>query len=106
MKEIQDQVKRTKQDNTQKLKAKVDENRKDVHFSSGDYVMVHLNKARLKKGVPTKFQMKRVGPCKIIEKYGENSYKVDFPSDLSIYPIFNVQDLVQFRGALPTNATN
>ena len=52
--------------------------------------MVYLNKARLQKGVPTKLQMKRVGPCKILTKYGANSYKVDLPSDLSISPIFNV----------------
>ena len=47
MKEIQEQVKDTIQSNSQKLKAKVDEKRKDVHFSIGDYVKVHLKQARL-----------------------------------------------------------
>ena len=60
--------------------------------------MVHLNKERLQKGVPTKLQMKRVGPCKILAKYGANAYKVDLPSDLGISPIFNVQDLVAYKG--------
>ena len=41
MKEIQEQVKKTIQDNTQKLKAKVDEGRKDIQFPIGDYVIVH-----------------------------------------------------------------
>jgi hypothetical protein len=98
MKEIQEQVKKTIQDNTLKLKAKVDEKKKDVQFVVGDYVMVHLNKARLQKGIPTKLQMKRVGPCKILAKYGANAYKVDLPSDLGISPIFNVQDLVAYKG--------
>ena len=81
---------KTIQDSTQKLKAKVDEKRKDIQFSIGDYVMVHLNKERLQKGVPSKLQMKRIRPCQIIEKYGANAYKVDFSSNLGISPYFNV----------------
>lgn len=42
--------------------------------------------------------MKRVGPCKILAKYGANAYKVDLPSNLGISPIFNVQDLVAYKG--------
>lgn len=53
MKELQEQVKRTIQETTQKLKTKMGEKR-DVQFAVGDYVMVHLNKSRLLKGVPTK----------------------------------------------------
>ena len=52
MKETQEQVKKTIQATTQKLKEKVDPKRQDVQFFIGDYVMVHLNKARLQKGVP------------------------------------------------------
>ena len=85
MKEIQDQVRKTIQDNTQKLKAKLDEKRKDIQFVVGDYVMVHLNKVRLQKGVPTKLQMKRIGPCKILARYGANNYKVDLPHDLECH---------------------
>ena len=44
--------------------------------------------------------MKRVGPCKILAKYGANAYKVDLPNDLSISPIINVADLVKFKGPL------
>lgn len=101
MKEIQEQVKKNIQDNTQKLKAKVDERRKDIQFSIRDYFMTHSKKSRLQKGVPTKLQMKRVGPCKIIAKYGANTYKIDLPLDLGISPIFNVQDFVEFKGKIP-----
>ena len=72
----------------------MDERRKYIEFSIRDYVMVHLKKSRLQKGVPTKLWMKRVGPCKIIVKYMANAYKVDLPSDLGISIVFNVQDLV------------
>ena len=42
MKEIQDQVRQTIQENTQKLKATMDEKRRNVQFSIGEFVMVHL----------------------------------------------------------------
>ena len=98
MKEIQDQVRQTIQENTQKLKATVDEKRRNIQFFVGDFVMVHLNKARLQKGMPTKLQMKRIGPCKVLAKYGENAYKVELPPNLGISPIFNVQYLISFKG--------
>ena len=101
MKEIQEQVRNTIYENTMKHKAKVDAKRRDIQFDVGDYVMVHLNKARLQKGIPTKLQMRRVGPCKVLSKYGENAYKIELPSDLGISPIFNVQDLLEFKGTLP-----
>ena len=58
----------------------------------------YLNKARLQKGIPRKLQMRRIGTCKILKKYGPNAYKIDLPKDMSISPIFNVRDLVPYRG--------
>ena len=60
--------------------------------------MVHLNKARMQQGITTKLHMRRVGPCKVLAKYGENSYKVDFPLDLAISPVSNDGDLIRFKG--------
>ena len=37
----------------------------------------------------------------ILEKYGENSYKVELPLDLSISSIFNVQDMLAYKEDLP-----
>ena len=42
--------------------------------------------------------MRRIGPCKVLEKYGSNAYKVNLPKDMSISPIFNVQDLIPYKG--------
>ena len=42
--------------------------------------------------------MKRVGPCKILAKYGNNAYKVDPPLDMNISSVFNVVDLIKFKG--------
>ena len=48
--------------------------------------------------MPPKLQMRRVGPCKVLAKYGENAYKVDLPLDLAISLVFNVVDLIIFKG--------
>ena len=42
--------------------------------------------------------MRRIGPCEVLEKYGSNAYKVDLSKDMSISPIFNVQDLIPYKG--------
>lgn len=100
MKEIHEQVRKTLLDNSQKTKDKVDEKRRDVQFVVGDLVMVHLNKARIQKGVPIKLQMRRIRPCKILAKYGNNAYKIDLLEDMTLSPIFNVADLVPYKGTL------
>lgn len=74
MKEIHEHVKKALLDNSQKIKDKVDEKRRDVQFVVGELVMVQLKKARLQKGVPRKIQMRRIGPCKILAKYGNLTY--------------------------------
>ena len=87
-------MKKTIIEATQKLKTKVDISKKDVQFEVEDYFMVYLNKSRLLKGIPTKLQIKRVGPCKVVAKYGQNAYKVKLLIDLSILPVFNVTDFL------------
>lgn len=47
MKEVHDQVRQALQDTSQKVKARVDATKRDVQFPIGDYLMVHLNNARL-----------------------------------------------------------
>ena len=43
--------------------------------------------------------MKKIGPCEILEKYGENACKVVLPLDVAISPIFNVSDLTLYKGS-------
>lgn len=62
MKELHDEVKQALTENTKKLKDKVDLKRREVQFGVGELVMVDLNKARMEKGVPTKIQMRIIGP--------------------------------------------
>ena len=65
-------------------------------------ITVYRNDFMKKKRGATsnKIQMKIVGPSKVLAKYGENAYKVDFPSNLAISPVSNVVDLIRFKGEI------
>ena len=79
------------------MKEKVNEGRRYLKFQVGDLVLMHLNKSRLQKGMSSKLQMRRIGPYRILEKYGQNAYKLDLPKELGS-PIFNVKDLFAYKG--------
>lgn len=100
MKEVHESVKQALMKNTSKIKQKADERRKNLQFQVGDLVMVHLNKERLQQGVPNKLQIRRIGPCAILAKYGENAYKVDLPSDIGLSLVLNIADLVAYKGPI------
>ena len=59
--------------------------------------MTYLRKERLPKGAYNKMKLKKIGPCKILRKFSGNAYEIELPSDLQIYPIFNVSDLYPFK---------
>lgn len=45
--------------------------------------------------------MRRLGPCAILVKYGENAYKVELPKDIALSSVFNVVELVAYKAPTP-----
>jgi hypothetical protein len=41
--------------------------------------------------------MKNIGPCRVIRKFGANTYEIELPDGVGISPIFNVVDLYPYR---------
>ena len=41
--------------------------------------------------------MKKIGPCKVIRKFGANAYEIELLDGVRISPIFNVSDLYPYR---------
>ena len=72
--------------------------RKYVEFEVGDLVWVHLRKNRFPPGKFGKLKPRVDGPFKIIEKIGENAYKLQLPAEYEISPMFNVKDLRAYHG--------
>jgi hypothetical protein len=41
--------------------------------------------------------MKKIGPCKVIRKFGANAYEIELPDGVEISSIFNVTDFYPYR---------
>ena len=69
--------------------------------------MVYLCKETFLAGSYHKLQAKKIGPCRILQKFGNNAYKVELPTELHISNTFNIADLFQYHppDAAPAHAT-
>ena len=61
--------------------------------------MVHIRPKRIPKTFSKKLYARAMGPYFIIRKLRSNAYLLDLPNDMYISPIFNVEDLLPYRGA-------
>jgi hypothetical protein len=68
----------------------VDQKRKEVNFEVGDQFLAHLGKESFPQGKYNKFNMKNIGPCKILRKFSANAYEIELSEDIGVSSIFNV----------------
>ncbi|KAF8412801.1 hypothetical protein HHK36_000771 [Tetracentron sinense] len=98
LKEIQDQVRQKLVEMNQRYKEASDGHRRYKEYQVGDLVMVFLRRERFPTGTYHKLKSKKIGPCKIIRKFGENAYEVELSHNLDISLIFNVAVLYSYHG--------
>lgn len=100
MKDIHQQIRDKLIRTSTKYKQAADLKRRDVQFTVGDLVMIHLNKERIPKEKYTKLHMKKIGPFKILKQCGNNAYKIDLPPKVGLSPIFNFSNIYAYKGDL------
>jgi len=100
MKKIHEQTRLAIEKKNKEVALRRNKGRKYVVFKPGDLVWVHMRKERFPSKRKTKLDPRGSGPYKVLERIGDNAYKLDLPGEFQVSATFNVSDLSHFDADL------
>ena len=96
--DLHDEIRRKISLSNEEYKLAGDVHRRSKEFNVGDYVMVPIRPETIPKTCSKKLYARVMGPYSIIREMESNAYILDLPNDMDISPVFNVEDLLPYRG--------
>jgi hypothetical protein len=97
MKDLHNRVKERLQSSRQEYKRREDQHRRELQFEVGDLILALMRKERFPRGTYNKLKMKKIGPCRVVKKFGANAYEIELPNGIRISPIFNISYLYPYK---------
>ncbi|GAV58171.1 hypothetical protein CFOL_v3_01705, partial [Cephalotus follicularis] len=74
-------------------KSKANKHRRKTEFQQGDLVWVNLSKERFPSKRKSKLAPRADGPFEVLERVGDNAYKIKLSKDYGVSATFNILDL-------------
>jgi len=97
--EIHQEVQGQLEKSQAKYKARHDKHQMEHSFQVGGQVWLYISKD-IMQGEGKKLKLIRYGPFKILEKIGENAFRLDLPAYMHIYLVVSADGLRLFEPSL------
>uniref|UniRef100_A0A2N9EKX8 CCHC-type domain-containing protein n=1 Tax=Fagus sylvatica TaxID=28930 RepID=A0A2N9EKX8_FAGSY len=93
IKKLHEQIRGSILKKNEKYSKQANKHRKPTAFKEGDLVWIHLRKERFPSKRSSKLMPRADGPFRMLQRIGENAYKIELPGDYGVSATFNVSDL-------------
>ena len=96
MNKLHEQVRAQIEKMNEQYKAKSSKSRTHLEFKLGGLVWLYLGKEKFSVKGKNKPMARENGPYKIVQRVGDNAYKIELPGDINISATFNIRDFTPY----------